>query len=122
MDQAECFLRTEVRDKYLIIYLSGDITDVCEEKILAAYGQMEKLTLSALILDFEKVMYVNSAGIAVIINLLTKMRQKQHHLYISHLSDYLRKIFTMIGLTRYSTYYPTVEESITAIKREFDRV
>ena len=116
MDRLENNYQTEIRDNYLILYLEGDITDSCEQIVLETYAEMERSQLASIILDFEKVRYVNSAGIAVFINLLTKMRQKQQHLYISNLSDYFRKIFTMIGLTRYSKYYPTVEEAIASIQ------
>lgn len=116
MNQPEYNHQTEIRDNFLILYLEGDITDSCEESVLETYAKMENSNLETIILDFEKVTYVNSAGIAVFINLLTKMRQKQQHLYISNLSDYFQKIFTMIGLTRYSKCFPSIEEAIASIK------
>ncbi|MBN2381672.1 STAS domain-containing protein [bacterium] len=121
MDQPVFACHSEVREKTLIIVLEGDITDACEESVFHAYRQMEQHDLDSIILDFGKVLYINSAGIAVCINLLTRMRQKQQQLNIVNLSEYFQKIFAMIGLTRYSRYYPTVDDALADMKRERSR-
>ncbi|MFC1849207.1 STAS domain-containing protein [candidate division CSSED10-310 bacterium] len=116
MEQEEQNFPTEIRENCLVLFLDGEITNLCEKSVFAAYDEAIQADVATIILDFEKVRYINSAGIAVFINLLKKVRQKQQNLFIANLSDYFRKIFTMIGLTRYSKCYQTLDQAIADSK------
>lgn len=118
METPEFKFSSNLQKKTLIIELNGDITDSCEETIFAIYESHSASKFENLILDFSSVHYINSAGIAVLINLVTKTRQKEQHLIITNPSEYFLKIFTMIGLTRYSNIHKSIDEALANIGEE----
>lgn len=116
--ESTCNYSSEIRDDCLIIFLSGDITSNCEEKVLKEYEKVKEKKLQFMIMDFKNVHYINSAGIAVFINLLTMTRQNEQKLYLSNLSEYFLKIFTIIGLIRYSKHFSHLAEALEYVKGE----
>ncbi|MDN5344343.1 MAG: hypothetical protein PWQ18_454 [Clostridia bacterium] len=83
----------------LILTLVGEIT-------AAAAGVFPGLLdldpwPAAILLDFGAVDYINSAGIALLINLLRQARSRGGELRARGLSEHYRKIFRMVGLAEY---------------------
>jgi anti-anti-sigma factor len=68
------------------------------------------------VLNFAGTEYINSAGIAIIISLLTEARASGVSLVISGLSSHYQKIFRMVGLTQYAEVYDTVDEAVRELK------
>jgi anti-sigma B factor antagonist len=116
MLEPELHFRTEKVGRSLVLSLSGEVTSSSEKAVQTAHDELNDLGLEVIIIDFSQVNYINSAGMAVLITLLTKMRHQGQQLLFTRLSDYFLKIFTTIGLTRYSRYFPTLEEAIAQIQ------
>ncbi len=75
--------------------------------MLGTYGGLSPETSKRILLDFSKVEYLNSSGIALIIQLLyalpARRARPSRPLASRHTSQ---KVFTMVGITKYTKLYP----------------
>ncbi|MCS6888129.1 MAG: STAS domain-containing protein [Chloroflexus sp.] len=105
------------RDGVAIIDLIGDVTTFAEEKINGAYRQVTARGDRFILLNFRQNDYINSAGIAILIGIVTEVNQNGQKLAVSGLSPHFQKIFRMVGLAQYAEIYQTEEEALSAFKR-----
>ncbi len=95
-----------VQDSIGIMDISGEVTSFSEKIIEETYEKFSKDGLQTICLSFEKVKYINSAGMAIIIGLLTKSRKREQELRCWGLTDHFQKIFDMVGITKYMKHFP----------------
>lgn len=105
------------RDGVAIIDLIGDVTTFAEEKINSAYRQVTAKGDRFILLNFRQNDYINSAGIAILIGIVTEVNQNGQKLAVSGLSPHFQKIFRMVGLAQYAEIYQTEEDALSAFKR-----
>lgn len=113
MLEDELSVSTRERDGVAIIDLVGDVTTFAEDKINNAYNQVSEQGAKHILLNFRQNDYINSAGIAILIGIVTQVNQHQQQLAISGLSSHFQKIFRMVGLSQYATIYANEDEAIT---------
>jgi anti-anti-sigma factor len=61
-------------------------------------------------MNFSPDCYFNSGGIAFLIGITVESKKKGQTVSITGLSDHFKKIFKMVGLTRYVDIYDSVED------------
>lgn len=89
----------------LILAFSGDISSASKDAILSAYHGLESAA-SPLLLDFTSVDYINSSGIAIIIQVLLEAHKVgPRSIGIFGLSPHFKKVFTMVGISKYASLY-----------------
>ena len=59
--------------------------------------------------------YINSGGIAVLIQILAQTKRNNQNIGIAGLSDHFQKIFKMVGITKFATIHNTVEDGLDAL-------
>jgi len=97
--------KTASGDAVDILAFSGDISSASKEAILTAYHGLGA-TASPLLLDFTGVDYINSSGIAIIIQMLLEAHKAgARTIGIFGLSPHFRKVFTMVGISKYANLY-----------------
>jgi anti-anti-sigma factor len=103
-------LEARVRDDggTAVIELTGDIDRNADQALDAAYAQVEHA--DSVVLDFAKVSYINSTGIAVIVGLLARARANRQSLGARGLTEHYRHIFE---ITRLSDFMTIVDEEGT---------
>ena len=99
MEEIQVNLRLE--EKLAIIDLSGDVTGLAEKKLLAAYDKATSQKAKCIVFNFSSVNYINSAGMSVMITLLTRSQNQGVNLRAFGLSPHFQKIFDMVGLLKY---------------------
>ena len=80
---------------------SGDITSASKEAVLGTYQGLPP-EVNRIVLDLSKVEYINSSGIALIIQVLMQARHTGRSIHTFGLSDHFRKVFTMVGMIKYT--------------------
>ena len=98
-----------------VIDLGGEVTTFAEDAVNGAYKRATEQGAKNILLNFKDVEYINSAGIAVIIGLLTEARKSDQSLMITGLTPHYTKIFQMMGLAQYAPLYETEEAARQAI-------
>jgi anti-anti-sigma regulatory factor len=62
-----------------------------------------------------KVDYINSSGIALVIQLLIEAKTTGQKVLAFGLSPHFVKVFTMVGITKYAGLYPSLAEAMAAL-------
>lgn len=98
-----------------ILAFSGDIASTSKEAILDAYHGLPASTVKVL-LDFSGVDYINSSGIAIIIQMLLEASKTAgRSIGIFGLTPHFNKVFTMVGVAKYATISSDEATALAAI-------
>ena len=89
-----------------VLRFEGDIASTSKEAVLGAYQALPKATTKIILLDFTKVDYINSSGIALVIQLLIEAASSGQKVVAFGLSPHFTKVFTMVGITKYAQLFP----------------
>jgi anti-sigma B factor antagonist len=88
-----------------ILAFSGDISSASKDAILSAYHGLDA-AVSRVLLDFTAVDYINSSGIAIIIQMLLEASKSgSRSIGIFGLSPHFNKVFLMVGISKYASIY-----------------
>jgi anti-anti-sigma factor len=98
-----------------VLRFEGDIASTSKEAVLGAYQALPKGTIKQVLLDFTKVDYINSSGIALVIQLLMEAANAGQKVYAFGLSAHFTKVFTMVGITKYAGLFPGQTEALAAL-------
>ena len=115
MDQGN-EIRVEMRESVALLDIRGDVTVASEPFLKEAYKKAnEQGTTKFLLLGFEQESYINSGGIAVIIQLLSETKRNNQQVSLTGLSNHFQKIFNMVGITKFAKIYGSVEEALKGL-------
>ena len=85
----------------LTVVLTGEIDHHrAKDYIQAISSKMEVYTPSVCILDFQEVTFMDSSGIAVVINALRAATRMDSKLILSGISEQPMKVFRMSGIDK----------------------
>jgi anti-anti-sigma factor len=87
----------------LIHILNDSVDALSAREIEQARGQMRDVT----VLDFNRVLFINSAGISALLKLVIEAHKHGQQLYALNVTAHHRKVFEMVDLLR---YMPILEE------------
>ena len=106
----------EKQNGVTLLQIQGDITTHSEAVINEAYQKAdEQGSAQKIIILFEPEVYINSGGIAVLIQILAQTHKKSQQIGIAGLSDHFKKIFNMVGISKFAGIYDTIEDGIAAM-------
>ena len=95
-----------------VINIKGDVTAVTGQVIKDAY-QIDSVSGSRkVLLAFDKDCYINSGGLAFLIDIASECRKKDQKIHTSGLSEHFQKIFHMVGLTRCMSIFDTADSAM----------
>ena len=98
-----------------IMNIRGDITSYSESILKATYQQTLDQDARKVILKIEKSAYINSGGIALIIQTLYQTKENKQIAAIAGVSEHFKKIFDMVGITKFAEIYDTVEDALEGL-------
>ena len=93
----------------VVIDLQGEVTTFADDAINGAYRQASERGAENILFNFSGVDYLNSAGISILIGVLTEARKADQRLLITGLTPHYRKIFQMMGLSQYAPVFDSEE-------------
>ena len=108
-------LTTPAGHSVVVLRFEGDIASTSKEAVLGAYQSLPKSTAKLILLDFTKVDYINSSGIALVIQLLIEASNSEQKVYAFGLSAHFTKVFTMVGITKYAKLFANEHEAVAAL-------
>ena len=100
------------KDEVSIISIVGDVTPVTGEAVENAYRQASAAGARKILLRFNGENYINSGGIAILIGITAESRAAGQTIRVTGLSEHFRKIFTMVGLSKYAQVFLSEEEAL----------
>ncbi len=99
-----------------IIDLQGEINAFAEKALSAAYDEAVSQKPEAVLLNFRLVDYINSTGIALIVNLLKLARQNRYRLCACDLSEHYTEIFQITRLSDFMPLFPDETSAFEGIR------
>jgi anti-anti-sigma factor len=98
-----------------VLRFEGDIASTSKDAVLGTYQALSKETVKLILLDFTKVDYINSSGIALVIQLLIEASNSGQKVAAFGLSPHFTKVFTMVGITKYAGLYTDQAAALAAL-------
>jgi anti-sigma B factor antagonist len=95
-----------------ILELRGEVDGFAEGALNRAYTAAEKADPAAIILDLGQVGYINSKGIALLVELIKRARKAERRILAYGLCEHFREIF---GITRLADYIGLYEDEASAL-------
>ena len=90
-----------LQDSHLTVALTGEIDHHCAKSYIQSIAaKIEAYTPSVCILDFNEVSFVDSSGIAVVINALRSMTQIEGTLVLAGIREQPMKVFQASGVDK----------------------
>ena len=105
----------EAQGTVTVLDIRGDITAFSESSLGEAYRKASADGAQKLLLKIEKEAYINSGGIAVLIQVLAQTRRNSQVVAITGISEHFKKIFNMVGITKFAKVFESPEAAIQAI-------
>lgn len=100
-------------DKAMVLQLSGDImggkdydTFTGEIKNLVDEGHVD------LVLDLDKVRYINSTGLGILVSGLTTLKKNMGQMKICNLSDRIDRLFSVTSLTTVFATFESLDDAL----------
>ena len=99
----------------VVLSIQGDITSFSEPFLNQAYKDANDQGTEKILLNIEEGAYINSGGIAVLIQILAQTKKNNQQISITGLSEHFKKIFNMVGITKFANIHNDVESAIAAM-------
>jgi anti-sigma B factor antagonist len=104
--------KTRTRSGIGVIELHGEMDGSAQGVLHEAYAKAESWGVPAVLLNFARVGYINSKGIALIVGLLSRARRSSTRVLATGLSDHYLEIFDITRLSDYIGIYPDEESAL----------
>lgn len=95
--------------------ITGDVTALSESFFYDAYAKANDQGAGKILFQFTKDSYINSGGIALLIQILAETHKNNQISGITGLSDHFKKIFNMVDITKLARIYDTVDDAVEAM-------
>ncbi len=103
----------DYRDQTVFVMeLVGDITAASESALMRAYQTASEKGARILVLDFNRMTYMNSSGIGLLVTLLVRAKSQNQKMAAVGLDDHYRQIF---NLTRLNEAIPVCSDMSEAL-------
>ena len=96
-----------------VLRFAGDITSASKAAVLGTYQGIPEST-KRILLDFSGVDYLNSSGIALIIQMMIAASKSGQNVQTFGLKPHFQKVFTMVGITKYTKLFPDEQSACAA--------
>lgn len=106
----ECNIEVRENNDIVTIEVLGDLTAAAARNMDAAYQEACGYNPGKVLLEFDGKSRINSAGIAIVIGLVISGKENDCEVFVTGISKHFRKIFELVGLTKYTTIVESEEE------------
>ncbi len=113
---AEAILTTQIenRDGIQLVHVSGPLDSMTHDQFKDLLDPMVNQPNVRIVLDCEKLSYVNSKGLALLGRYQRISIQNLSFMGIASLNRRITKTIELLGMSKLVKLYPTVEEAVQA--------
>jgi anti-anti-sigma factor len=109
-------IKLQLQGDVTIMNIRGDITSYSESIFKEAYRKALDQDARKLIFKIEKFAYINSGGIALIIQTLYQIKENKQIAAIAGVSPHFKKIFNMVGIAKFAGIFDNLAEAIEELE------
>ncbi|MFO7709951.1 MAG: response regulator [Desulfobacterales bacterium] len=95
-----------------VITIQGNLTAASEEKLQSLYREALALDKPRIVLHFQENAAINGAGIALVTQLLLESQRQGRQVMVAELSENLRKVFDIVGLSKIVPVVDSLEKAL----------
>jgi anti-anti-sigma factor len=103
---------TERVNDVVVITIAGDLNAAAQEQLDATYAAAITDDTCKIVVVFHSEDHINSAGIGGLIGLVMECRNSGRAVHFVHPAEHFRKIFDIVGLSRYAPVFSTLDEAL----------
>ncbi len=111
-------IKLEKQGEVIIFDIRGDLTSFSETSLNEAYKKAIDQDARRILLKIEEDAYINSGGIALLIQMMAQIKRNNQFVVITGISEHFKKIFNMVGITKFAKIYDTMEVALEALISE----
>ena len=100
-----------------ILDIEGEINAYAENDLMEAYTRVNSNNARWIILNFDKLEYMNSSGIGLLVTLLIRVQRQKQNLSAYGLTDHYRQIFSLTRLDEAITIYGDESTALASHRR-----
>lgn len=109
-------IKAEVQDEVVILYLSGKLMGGV--KLNEKFADYLEVGLKNIVIDLDKVNWINANGLGILINWLTKFRNQGGDIKFSRPTQRIQSLFVIVKLTDVFKCYETVAEAVASFNNK----
>jgi anti-anti-sigma factor len=95
-----------------VITIQGNITAASEDRLQRLYQEALALDKPRIVLHFQENAAINGAGIALVTQLLLESQKQGRQVVVAELSENLRKVFDIVGLSKIAPVVDSLEKAL----------
>ncbi len=114
----ETEINLEKQGDIMVFDIQKDVTALSDTIFSQAYEDADNQGTKTILLKFYEDAYINSGGIAILIQLLAKTRKKNQSICMVGLSEHFKKIFNMVGIAKFAKIYTTMDDAMDDLTGE----
>ncbi len=111
---AEFGLQTREVNGVVIMDTDGYLNNIAGEKIAEVCDEKLEEDKTKFLLNLENTKVVNSIGVSILIEIIEKLQTVDGQLGYYNLVPIVEKTFNIMGLTKYSSVFPSEEDGLEA--------
>jgi anti-sigma B factor antagonist len=96
-----------------VLHISGEITSEADDEIMSSYNSIPENKKNRVVLNFSETKYINSAGIATLISLITKASENSGKIEFAGLNSHFRKVMDIVGLTDFVIIHDNLQQALS---------
>lgn len=101
-----------------VLSVSGKIDAVTSKDLEEALIRLIKEDKKILVVNMEKVEFLSSSGLRVLMASLNKLKHKDGDLKLAAMQPFVKDVFFMTGANRFFSIYPSQEEAIKSVQTQ----
>ncbi len=98
-----------------VLILSGDIDLNHSPKLRTVLQKLVEKKCKALLIDFTSVNYIDSSGLATLVEYFQGSRDYSGKITLAQLNDRVKSVFELVRLSEIFPIHPTLEEAKTSL-------
>ncbi len=106
-------VKTFEKEGVFIFQVNGEINISTSPELKK---QFEKQALKKVVVDLEKVNYIDSSGLATLVEILKKTKSQSGSLGLSGMSDKVKSLFEITKLDKLFQIFKTQDEAVNKVK------
>ncbi len=106
-------VKTSQQDGVTIIQVNGEINISTSPALKKIF---EKEPSKKIVVDLEKVSYIDSSGLATLVEVLKRARSQGGALGLAGMSDKVKSLFEITKLDKLFSIFPNLQEAVGRVK------
>ncbi|HOO71962.1 MAG TPA: STAS domain-containing protein [Spirochaetota bacterium] len=99
-----------------VINIEGDLTSDADGDVKIIYSRLkESYNMEKIIINFEKTKYINSSGIATLINIIQDANERKGKISFVGMSEHLHKVMDIVGISDFVQVHKTNQDAAAAM-------